>query len=99
MKRLIALLPATLLMLLLLAPLAYAATDYSGDAMDVVSGEGAYGIADDKVVTNAWFIALLVIPLFILTMSLLQWRLEKRKEARKAAAKKLSTGGHWQSGW
>jgi hypothetical protein len=99
MKRLIAVLPATLLMFLLLAPLAFAATDYSADAKEVVSGEGSYGLANDKVVTNAWFIALLVVPLFILAMSLLQWRLEKRKDARKAAAKKLSRGEHWQSGW
>jgi hypothetical protein len=34
-------------------------------------------------------------------MSLLQWRLEKRKEARKDAAKRLKSaaGDSWQAGW
>ena len=36
---------------------------------------------------NAGFILIAFFPLFILAMSLIQWRLDKRKEARKAAAK------------
>ena len=50
-------------------------------------GEGLYGPADDRVVTNAGFILIAFFPLFILVMSLLQWRLEKRKERRKQVAK------------
>ena len=51
-------------------------------------GQGTYGEADDKVVTNAGFIVIAFFPLFILAASLLQWRLDKRKDARKAAAKR-----------
>jgi ABC-type transport system involved in cytochrome bd biosynthesis fused ATPase/permease subunit len=47
------------------------------------------------------FIVIAFFPLFILCMSLLQWRLEKRKEARKDAAKRLKSaaGDSWQAGW
>ena len=93
MARLLAAVPTTLLLLLLLAPAALA------DQQEPISGEGLYGPANDKVVTNAGFIVIAFFPLFILAMSLLQWRLEKRKEARKAAAKRLGSGQRWQSGW
>jgi hypothetical protein len=62
-------------------------------------GEGLYGPTDDKVVTNAGFIVIAFFPLFIFTMSMIQWRLDKRKERRKKAAKSLS-GIHEQlGGW
>ncbi len=95
MKRLALLLPATLATGLLLAPAAVAGE------LEPLSGEGLYGAATDKVVTTAGFIVIAFFPLFILTMSLIQWRLEKRKEAKKAAAKRLkaSAGDHWQAGW
>lgn len=95
MKRLALLLPAPLAAGLLLAPAAVAGQQ------SPLSGEGLYGPADDKVVTTAGFIVIAFFPLFILTMSLIQWRLEKRKEARKTAAKRLkaAAGDHWQSGW
>ena len=93
MFRALALLPAGLLLLLLLAPAALA------DTQEPVSGEGLYGVADDKVVTNAFFLVIIFFPLFILCMSLLQWRLDKRKEQRKAISKRLSSDRRWQSGW
>ena len=92
MMRLLALLPTGLLLFLLLAPAAFA-------TQEPISGEGSYGPADDKVVTNTGFIVILLFPLFILCMSLLQWRLDKRKEERKAIAKKIHTDSRWQSGW
>jgi len=59
-------------------------------------GEGLWGETDDKVVTNAGFILIAFFPLFILFASLLQWRLEKRKDRRKAAAKaRAQTPGGW----
>ena len=64
-----------------------------------LSGEGSYGIADDKVVTNHFFAVILFFPLFVLFMSLIQWRLEKRKEQRKAISKRLTADRRWQSGW
>ena len=92
MMRPLALLPTGLVLFLLLAPAALA-------TQEPISGEGSYGPADDKVVTNAGFIVILLFPLFVLCMSLLQWRLDKRKEQRKAIAKKLKTDSRWQSGW
>ena len=91
MHRLVIFLPATLLTLLLLAPAALA---HDG-------GEGTYGLTNDKVVTNAGFILIAFFPLFIAAMSLLQWRLEKRKDRRKAVAKALSAGdtARLRGGW
>jgi preprotein translocase subunit YajC len=64
-------------------------------------GQGTYGETNDKVVTNAGFILIAFFPLFIATMSLLQWRLEKRKDRRKAAAKSLRSGdtARLRGGW
>lgn len=90
MKRLIALLPATLLLMLVLAPAALA---HDG-------GEGWWGLTNDKVVTNAGFILIAFFPLFILAMSLLQWRLDKRKQERKKAHKALARDEQaWRGGW
>jgi hypothetical protein len=62
-------------------------------------GEGWYGLTNDKVVTNAGFLIIGGIPLFIFLMSLLQWRLDKRKEQRKAHAKSRAGSPHWRGGW
>ncbi len=80
---------ATVLTFVLLAPAALA---HDG-------GEGLYGETNDKVVTNAGFIVIGFFPLFILLMSLLQWRLDKRKYARKAAAKRRAGAAEWHGGW
>jgi hypothetical protein len=63
------------------------------------SGEGLYGPADDKVVTNAGFILIAAFPLLALVLSLAQWRLDKRKEARKAALKARLSSADWRGGW
>ena len=95
MRRLPVLLPFVIALLLVAAPAALA------DALEPLSGEGTYGEAPDKVVTNAGFIIIVAIPLFVLTMSLLQGALDRRKDRRKAAAKKLkaSTSVDWHTGW
>jgi peptidoglycan biosynthesis protein MviN/MurJ (putative lipid II flippase) len=60
------------------------------------NGEGWWGETNDVVVTNAGFILIIFFPLFILLVSLLQWRLEKRKDLRKAAAKRRAQApGGW----
>jgi hypothetical protein len=90
MKRLIAALPAAAVALLVLAPAALA---HDG-------GEGWYGPADDKVVTNAGFILIVFFPLFVFLMSTLQGHLEKRKERRKKAHKALAGDERaWRGGW
>jgi hypothetical protein len=90
MKRLLAALPAAAITLLLLAPAALA---HDG-------GEGWYGPADDKVVTNAGFILIVFFPLFVFLMSMLQGHLDKRKERRKKAHKALARDEQaWRGGW
>ena len=89
-KRLLAtLVPLALLALLVLAPVASAAND----------GRGLYGATKDVVITNAGFILIIFFPAFIFLASMLQRHLEKRKEARKAAAKGLLSNGQWRGGW
>ncbi len=89
MRRTLTTLSATVLTFALLAP----------SALAIDSGQGWYGEAGDKVVTNAGFILIAFFPLFILLMSLLQWRLDKRKQERKAAAKARAGNKVWTSGW
>lgn len=82
-------LPTTIAVFLLVAPAALA---HDG-------GEGWYGATNDKVVTNAGFILIAFFPLFILFASMLQWKLDKRKNARKQAAKARAASRRWQGGW
>lgn len=86
-------LPASLL-LALTALLVAAAPALAHDG-----GEGWIGETNDKIVTNAGFILIAFFPLFIFVMSLIQWRLDKRKDARKAAAKARATRPEWRGGW
>ena len=58
-------------------------------------GQGWYGEADDKVVTNAGFILIIFFPLFVLVMSLLQAALDRRKQRRK----KHLPAQDWAGGW
>ncbi len=60
-------------------------------------GEGWWGETNDKVVTNAGFILIAFFPLFALVMSVIQWRLERRKDLRKAALKGRSA--RRRGGW
>jgi ABC-type nickel/cobalt efflux system permease component RcnA len=90
MKRVAAMTVAASAVLLVLVPAALA---HDG-------GEGWYGPADDKVVTNAGFILIAFFPLFILVASLIQWRLDKRKERRKKTHKALAGDEQaWRGGW
>jgi hypothetical protein len=82
----------TLLTLALLAVTARAALAHDG-------GEGLWGETNDKVITNAGFILIAFFPLFVLFASLLQWKLDKRKEARKRAAKARVARADVRGGW
>jgi preprotein translocase subunit SecG len=62
-------------------------------------GEGWYGVTNDKVVTNFGFLLIALFPLIALTFSLIQWRLDKRKDRRKAAAKARAGSPEWSGGW
>jgi hypothetical protein len=92
MIRVLQLLALTALALVLSAPVALAAEGHDG-------GEGLYGETSDKVVTNAGFIIIAVFPLLILLLSMLQWRLDKRKDARKRAAKARRARADLRGGW
>jgi hypothetical protein len=89
MMRPLAALPTAAIALLVLAPAALA---HDG-------GEGWYGPADDKVVTNAGFILIVFFPLFVFLMSTLQGHLEKRKDRRKKAHKALAGDEQVRGGW
>jgi preprotein translocase subunit SecG len=69
----------TIVLFALTAPVALA-SDHDG-------GEGLWGETNDKVVTYAGFILIAVFPLLALVLTLIQMRLDKRKERRLAAAK------------
>jgi hypothetical protein len=70
----------TLTIFLFAAPMAFAAAGED-------QGEGLWGETNDKVVTNAGFILIAFFPVFVFVASMIQWRLDVRKERRKAAAK------------
>lgn len=69
------------------------------EAFAQASGEGLYGETNDRVVTKAGFILIAFFPTFIFAMSLLQWYLDKRKDARKAAVKSRNGSTVWNGGW
>lgn len=90
MRRVIATPLATGIFLALLAPAAAFAQN---------SGEGLYGETNDKVVTNAGFILIAFFPTLILILSLIQWKLDKRKDAKKKAIKANGGDERWRGGW
>ncbi len=92
MRRTLQLLALTALLLALSAALALPAAGFDG-------GEGWYGETDDKVVTNAGFMIIAAFPLLIFLLSLLQRTLDKRKDARKRAAKARRARADMRGGW
>ncbi|HEX8101917.1 MAG TPA: hypothetical protein VF533_04855 [Solirubrobacteraceae bacterium] len=85
---------ATVLFLALSAPAAFAQAATGNDG-----GEGWWGETNDKIVTNFGFAIIAFFPLFIFVMSILQWRLDKRKERRKAVAKARAARADLRGGW
>ena len=92
MRRTLQLLALTALLLALSAPAALAAEGHDG-------GEGWWGETDDKIVTNAGFIIIAAFPLTIFLLSMLQRTLDKRKDARKRAAKARRARADMRGGW
>ena len=76
--------------LLTVAPAAFARAD---------GGEGFYGETNDKTITNAMFLVIAFFPTLILVLSLIQWRLDKRKHAKMDAAKRRAANVDWRGGW
>jgi preprotein translocase subunit SecG len=80
---------STLALLALTAP---AAVAHDG-------GEGLWGETNDKVITNAGFILIVAFPVLVLVLSLIQWRLDKRKDRRLAAQKARHARADLRGGW
>jgi hypothetical protein len=99
MRRLLLALPVTVLWFALVAPPALAALSPPGGNTDPTGGQGTYGETDDKVITNTAFILIAAFPLLVGLLSALQWKLDKRKTARKAADKARRTRTEWAGGW
>jgi hypothetical protein len=89
MRQTLHLLTLTALLLALSAPAALA---HDG-------GEGWWGETDDKVVTNAGFIIIAAFPLLVLVLSLIMYRLDQRKDARKQATKARIARSDQRGGW
>jgi preprotein translocase subunit SecG len=62
-------------------------------------GQGWFGETTDQNITNAMFITIAFFPILILILSLVQWRLDKRKHARLDAAKARERNADWRGGW
>ena len=82
----------TIVLFALTAPVALAAEGHDG-------GEGWVGETNDKIVTNFGFVLIAAFPLIILFASLLQHKLDKRKDARKKAAKARAARADLRGGW
>ena len=62
-------------------------------------GQGWFGQSTDPAITNTMFMAIAFFPVLIITMSVLQWWLDKRKHARQDAEKARTTNADWRGGW
>jgi hypothetical protein len=89
-SRFISALAVSIVTLLVLAPAALA---------QGTGGQGWYGETNDKVITNAMFLTIIFFPVLILVLSLIQWRLEKRKHLKMDAAKRRAANVDWRGGW
>jgi len=81
----------TALFFAVMAPVALAG-DHDG-------GEGLWGETNDQVVTYAGFILIVGFPILILILTLIQQRLERRKDRRLAAAKARKARVDERGGW
>src|SRR5438270_12642781 len=62
-------------------------------------GEGWYGETSDKTITYAMYLVIIFFPTVILVLSLIQWRLDKRKHARLLAKRRRTASADWRGGW
>ena len=97
--RIIPALVVMVLTLLVLAPVALATTSNGTEGGNPGGGQGWYGETNDKVITNAMFLVIIFFPTLILVLSLIQWRLDKRKHIKLDAAKRRAANADWRGGW
>ena len=79
-------------LLLVFAPGAFAAVRENG-------GQGWAGELNDGMVTNIMFFTIAFFPAVIVTFSLIQWRLSKRKHGREDAVRAREQSADWRGGW
>jgi fatty acid desaturase len=63
------------------------------------AGQGWYGETNDKTITNAMFLTIIFFPVLITVLTLIQWRLDKRKHAKLDAQKRRAASADWRGGW
>jgi fatty acid desaturase len=90
--RFILTLAAFSVLLLVLAPGAFAAVRDHG-------GQGWSGETSDSQITNIMFFTIAFFPAVIVTFSLIQWQLDKRKHAREDAVRAREKSADWRGGW
>ncbi len=78
---------------------ATASTAMADNAPRLDGGTGTLGENNDLQVTLFGFAVLVAVTAFVTVMSLLQWRLDKRKSARMAAAKARAATADQRLGW
>jgi hypothetical protein len=94
MRRLLTTLALTSFLVLATAAAALADSDVGHDG-----GEGWMGETNDRIVTNAGFILIGAFPLVIFLASMIQGALDRRKDARKKAAKARAARADVRGGW
>ena len=92
MRRALHTLWLTIGLLVVMAPAALATNGQDG-------GEGLWGETNDQVITNAGFFLIGFFPLFVFTMSMILWALDRRKDRRKAAEKARKARADRRGGW
>ncbi len=88
--RIMLLLTSVVVTWLTLAPAAFARED---------GGQGWFGETTDQNVTNVMFVTIAFFPIVIVLLTLIQWRLDKRKHAKLDAAKARERNADWRGGW
>lgn len=91
--------PARVIGPLLLLALAALLALAPGALAEARGGEGFYGETSDKTITYAMYIVIVFFPTVVVVFSLIQGRLEKRKEHQLAAAKRRAANTDWRGGW
>ena len=62
-------------------------------------GEGWYGETSDKTITYAMYLVIIFFPTVIVVLSLIQWRLDRRKHAKLRASRRRAASADWRGGW
>ena len=62
-------------------------------------GQGWYGETSDRTITYAMYLVIIFFPTVIVILSLVQWRLDRRKHHRLVSARRRAASADWRGGW